>query len=198
MLFEERRISLIAGKHPVSAGEEGLVVVPDGLVPAEGVVSLPRLEGPHIPGLPSDSRGFIRTDPYGRVVGLDGVYAAGDVTTFPVKQGGMAAEQADVVAESVAAGAGAPVTPRPFEPVLRGLLLTGATPRYLRADIGGGHGETSEASIAPLWWPPSKIVGQRLAPFLAARSADTVPQAPPRGPAIEVEVDVRDPAVRTI
>jgi sulfide:quinone oxidoreductase len=42
------------------------------------------------------------------------VYAAGDITAFPVKQGGIAAEQADAVAEMLASEAGADVTPAPF------------------------------------------------------------------------------------
>ena len=51
--------------------------------------------------------------------GLAGVYAAGDGAAFPIKQGGLAAQQADAVAESIAAAVGARVTPEPFRPVLR-------------------------------------------------------------------------------
>ena len=43
---------------------------------------------------------------------LAGVYAAGDGTAFPIKQGGLATQQADAVAETIAAAAGAPVEPR--------------------------------------------------------------------------------------
>ena len=38
--------------------------------------------------------------------GLDGVYAAGDATWYPIKQGGLAAQQADVVATAIAAAVG--------------------------------------------------------------------------------------------
>ena len=99
--------------------------------------------------------------------GLRDVYAAGDLTAFPIKQGGLAAQQADAAAEAIAAHAGAPLDPRPFSPVLRALLLTGKTPVYMRVELGGGHGETSTAADEPLWWPPGKIVGRYLAPFLA-------------------------------
>jgi sulfide:quinone oxidoreductase len=53
------------------------------------------------------------------------------LTQFPLKQGGIATQQADVAAASIAAHAGADIEPHPFRPVLRGLLLTGMTPRYL-------------------------------------------------------------------
>ncbi len=99
--------------------------------------------------------------------GLADVYAAGDITDFPVKQGGLATQQADAVAEAIAARAGADVTPRPFEPVLRGLVLTGETPRYLRAELKRGLGGRSAVDDEPLWWPAGKIAGLYLGPYLA-------------------------------
>ena len=70
------------------------------------------------------------------------------------------------MAAAIAARAGAPVEPAPFRPVLRGLLLTGLFPRYLRAEPGTG---VSTIDTEALWWPPAKIVGRYLAPFLAQR-----------------------------
>ena len=61
-------------------------------------------------------------DLHGRVRGLEDVYAAGDATTCPIKQGGVAAQQADAAAEAIAARLGRDLDPRPFRPVLRGLL----------------------------------------------------------------------------
>ena len=58
------------------------------------------------------------------------MYAAGDAVDFPVKQGGLAAQQADTVAEHVAASYGASVEPSPFRPALRGMLFTGGEPLY--------------------------------------------------------------------
>jgi sulfide:quinone oxidoreductase len=104
------------------------------------------------------------------VRGLDHVYAAGDTTNFPLKQGGLAAQQADAVAEAIAASAGAGVEPRPFRPVLRSVLLTGAEPRYLHADISGCSGDDSLISSEPLWWPPRKLVAPYLAPYLSSRT----------------------------
>ena len=101
---------------------------------ADRVITLPQLEGPGLPGLPHDDNGFIPVDTHGRVRGVVDVYAAGDVTSFALKQGGLAAQQADAVAETIAAGLGLPISPKPFSPVLRGLLLTGGAPLYMRAE----------------------------------------------------------------
>jgi sulfide:quinone oxidoreductase len=163
-LLETRGIGLHTNATPVVFRDGALIVVPGRAIRTCRVVTLPVPDGRRIPGLPSDGRGFLRTDPYGRVEGRDDVYAAGDITAFPLKQGGIATQQADAAAESIAELAGAPVTPRPFRPVLRGLLLTGLSPRFLAAGLLDG---SSEVATEPLWWPPAKIVGRHLAPFLA-------------------------------
>lgn len=129
------------------------------------VISLPTLDGPDLPGVPSDPSGFIPTDLHGRVPGLPGVYAAGDGTAFPIKQGGIATQQADAVAESIAAAVGAAVEPVPFRPVLRALLLTGGDTRFLLHGVAGGDGEGAVATHA-LWRPPAKIVSRYLTPYL--------------------------------
>ena len=107
------------------------------------------------------------------------MFAAGDATTFPVKQGGLAAQQADAVAEAIAASAGEDIDPQPFRPILRGVLLTGGPARYLRADISGAGGDDSILSEEALWWPPNKLSGRYLAPYLSSQlgeAADVMPQ----------------------
>jgi sulfide:quinone oxidoreductase len=189
-LLSEHGISLHTGCHPARYEAGRLELVPERTLLVERVVALPRLEGLQILGIPQDADGFVATDLSGRVRGLASVYAAGDITQFPIKQGGIAAQQADAVAEAIAARAGAPVQPHPFRPVLRGLLLTGGTPRYLRSETQGGHGDTSTISGDALWWPPSKIVGHYLAPFLAAHAGfELKPPAEQTG-ALEIEVDL--------
>jgi CBS domain-containing protein len=128
------------------------------------------------------------TDPNGRVDGLEDIYGAGDITSFPVKQGGIATQQADAAAESIAAAAGARIHPEPFRPILRGLLLTGSAPRFLRRDVAGGG--VGAATSEPLWWPPTKLVGRRLAPLLAelAATKHVDPPAPPDAVRIDVEL----------
>jgi sulfide:quinone oxidoreductase len=144
-----------------------LELVTGSSLPAERVVALPHLEGSQILGIPQDADGFIATDSSGRVEGLSRVYAAGDITQFPIKQGGIGAQQADALAELIAARAGAPVIPERFRPVLRSLLLTGGAPLYLRSEPTRGRGDAGTVSTEPLWWPPAKIAGRHLAPFLA-------------------------------
>ncbi|HTU79908.1 MAG TPA: FAD-dependent oxidoreductase [Solirubrobacteraceae bacterium] len=130
------------------------------------IVALPELYGPELRGLPLSEHGFLRVDKHCRLVQADDVYAAGDATEFAVKFGGIAAQQADTLAEAIAAQAGAPLTPKPFHPVIHGVLLTGDAPRYLTARITGGHGFSSEISETASWAPPSKIAAKYLAPYL--------------------------------
>jgi sulfide:quinone oxidoreductase len=137
--------------------------------PIDRVVALPLIRGPKLDGVPAEREyGFIPVDRHGRVEDLEDVYAAGDATDFPIKQGGLAAQQADVVAEHIAARHGVAVDPAPFTPVLRGMLLTSGPPRFLSAGLGADEREDSASSM-PLWWPPTKIAGQHLAPYLLER-----------------------------
>ena len=138
------------------------------------VVALPELVGPHLRGLPCADHGFIPTDHYGRVGGEERVFAAGDATDFAVKHGGLAAQQADVVARGVAALAGAPVSPQPFRPKLEGLLLTGGVPRFLSARLVGGHAFGSEVLADWPRAPQPKIVAAHLNDLLDPR------RVPPR------------------
>ena len=112
-------------------------------------------------------------DEHSQVTGLKDVYAAGDGTIFPVKQGGIATQQADAAAEAIAAQMGAAVTPSPIRPTLRGVLLNGIAQTYLLAQIARTTGDSFETAANPLWWPPSKIAGHYLAPYLAGHNPFT-------------------------
>ena len=131
------------------------------------VMTLPRLLGPHLRGVPCVSEGFIPVDVHGRIRGTRREFAAGDGTDCAVRHGGMAAQQADAAARSIAALAGAPVQPSPARPVIHGLLATGEEPRYLSARIVGGHGLESELSRVPSWSPAEKLEATYLAAALA-------------------------------
>jgi hypothetical protein len=51
---------------------------------------------------------------------------------------------------------------------------------------------TSVVDTEPLWWPPAKIVGRHLAPFLAAQlglTASPPEDAKSRAVAVEIELD---------
>ena len=59
------------------------------------------------------------------------------------------------------------MSPTPFKPVLRGLMLTGRRPAFMRAELTGGHGDTSVVDSNPLWWPSGKVAARYLGPYLA-------------------------------
>jgi sulfide:quinone oxidoreductase len=143
----------------------GRLVLADGdPLLATSVVALPRFSGPAVCGLGlrQDDDGFVTVDDRGRVPGAEGVYAAGDMTADPMRQGSLAAQQAVAVAHSIAFAMGARVEPRPYARELHGVLLTGDTPLYLRADR-----HPIEAPDA-FWWPSHKIVSRYLGPYLAS------------------------------
>jgi sulfide:quinone oxidoreductase len=188
-LFEQAGVtvhtsSLVVGRHPgwldLAPGDRG--------IPADRIVIEPRLVGPRIRGIPRGRDGFLPTDRHGRLPGCSGVFAAGDATAFPIKQGGIAAQQADAVAEAIAAVVGVDIDPQPFQPVLRGVLLTGAASRYLRADISGGAGDDSTISTEPLWWPPNKLCARYLAPYLSRQTDDGADVMPQQQGGIPVEI----------
>lgn len=164
------RVGLRTGAYACRCEPGVLGLVPEAELAADRTVTLATAAPPSIGGLPADPQGFLGTDRHGRVRGLDGIYAAGDVTAFPLKQGGIAAQQADAAAEHIAAAAGALVTPRPFRAVLRGMLLTGDRAAYLRSEVAGGRGGPDVVDIEPLWWPPAKIVARYLGPYLAEQA----------------------------
>lgn len=171
-LLTEQGIEVLTGTHPVKFERGSLSIVPGGEIEADAVIALPRMEGRRIDGLPYDPSGFIPVDDHARVPGPSHTFAVGDVTNFPVKQGGIATQQADVAAEAIAAELGRDAEANSLDPVLRGVLWTGVKPRYLFGWLAGGHGETSVASERPPWPVdnPSKLIGRYLTPFLAELS----------------------------
>jgi sulfide:quinone oxidoreductase len=179
-LLDESGVTLHTSSYGVPNPPGWLDISPgDRSLAVDRIITEPRLVGPRLRGIPCGRDGFIHTDPHGRVPGLDDVFAAGDATAFPVKQGGLAAQQADAVAEAIAASAGADIDPQPFRPILRGTLLTGGRARYLRADISGAARDDSLVSGDALWWPPNKLCGRYLAPYLSSQTgaaADVMPQ----------------------
>lgn len=167
-LLDDRHIAVHTGAYPVAVYPNQLMLIPHATLPADRVVCIPAARGVPIPGLPHDQEGFLTTDQLGQVHGVQDVYAAGDITAYPIKQGGIAAQQADMVAHAIAKRAGAPLDePPPLRPVLRGLLITGGEPHYLLADPTGGRGQTAASSTEPLWWPGGKIAAHHLGPYLA-------------------------------
>jgi sulfide:quinone oxidoreductase len=130
------------------------------------IVSLPELYGPHVRGLPGAENGFIPVDTYCRVRGVPRVFAAGDATDFPIKHGGIAAQQAVAAAQSIAALAGANVRPSRFHARLEGLLVTGAEPYHLSAWLTGGQPFGSELTTETTSTPTPKVAARHLVAYL--------------------------------
>jgi sulfide:quinone oxidoreductase len=188
-MLSARKIAVRISTRASEEGEGVLVLHPgDERIEVAHLVSLPLLEGPAIRGLPADDGGFIPIDEYARVKGVSDVYAAGDGTNFPIKQGGIGTQQADAAAEHIAARLGADLEPKPFHPVLRGMLLTGGESLNLKHSLTGGEGEGA-ASSDYLWWPPQKVSGRYLAPYLAGETV----QEEIEPPAVPLEVEVSLP-----
>jgi sulfide:quinone oxidoreductase len=190
-LLARHGIDVITSADAVAA-HDGTLELSDGRrLDAEHVVALPRVLGRRIEGIPRDGEDFIPIDGHARVEGLAHVYAAGDVANFPFKHGGLAAQQADAAAEAMLAELGLPIAPRPFDPVIQGVLFTDSEPAYLQAPLAQGAGAPSDPRAYSLWWPPSKIAGRHLSPYLAIRmGAPRTPEVRPES--ISVSVDVRD------
>lgn len=164
-LLDGAGVAFVGGRYVREDDKARLTTIP-GDEPLRGrVVALPRIEGPRLPGLPCDEHGFLPVDDHGRVIGVFGVLAAGDGTTFPVKQGGLACQMADAVAEQIAAVAGASIEPRPFRPILRGRVLTGQGAHLIEHALHGGAGEGPPAEPQP-WSATRKVEGRYLSPWL--------------------------------
>lgn len=159
--------SRIGGELVLASGER---------VDADRVVTMAALSGPEVPGLPATPLGFLPVETDGRVPHTEGVLGAGDATDFPVKQGGVACQQADTAAATAAIMLGHPVDPIPFEPRLRGQVWSGADTRFIRSDLAGGRDESDGvvSEHEPLWWPPGKVAGRHLTAALEGARGDLV------------------------
>ena len=147
----------------------GHVVFGDHELTVDRIVTLPRVVGPAIAGLPAGPDWFLPIDCYCRVPDTEGrVFAAGDVTQSPIKHGGLGAQQADTAAEGIAHVLGMAPRPDPLAPIIRGSLFTGDKRLYLSARVEGALGWTSEVHEHPPWPLDSKIVAAELGPRLEA------------------------------
>ena len=80
--------SVIAGARTDLLRRRGACAsTPARTIETDAVISLPRLEGRRIEGIPHDEDGFVAIDEHGSVVGLERVYAAGDVSSLFLQAG---------------------------------------------------------------------------------------------------------------
>jgi len=176
-LLASRRIEVVTSAYCEIPRVQMVVVHPRGrTIAADRVIALRQLRGPALDGLPQDGGGFIPVDEYGQVRGVERVWAAGDATDTPIKQGVVAAQLADTVAQGIAQLAGAPLRVSPFAPVLEGLLMTGGTPRYLlhRPASGAAVEESAFSEVARGAGLP-KIAARYLEPELRPAGSHAMP-----------------------
>jgi sulfide:quinone oxidoreductase len=181
-VLEDGGVRFLRASVAAEVGRDGSLLLRGGAsVDADRVVALPELRGRRITGVPANHSGFVPVDTLGQVEGLQNVYAAGDLTTFPIKQGGLAAQQADVVAQTLAEHLGAPVKQVRAPHVLRARLVGGDQPLFLRTEFDwSGHpttatlertGDERKASTA-------KVLGRYLVPYLETH--EPLSEAPAR------------------
>ncbi|MBK5233999.1 MAG: FAD-dependent oxidoreductase [Thermoleophilia bacterium] len=168
-MLEESSVDLVSETTPTEFAN-GLLETSGDSIPADVVLTLPRLIGRRIDGLPFDDDGFLPVNELGLVQGCDREYAAGDVISYPIKFGGAATEQADVVASAIAAKAWDAPEPEPFVPNLRATLLTAEGPVPL-----GPQGSGSDQPGTEPWTTAQKVRGKFLTPVLTAAAAQKKP-----------------------
>jgi sulfide:quinone oxidoreductase len=172
-LLEDRRVRFLGGAVAKSVHRDGSLTLADGrAIAADRVVALPELRGRRFTGVPASRSGFVPVDAAGRVEGLQGVYAAGDMTTFPIKQGGLAAQQADTVAHAITAALGIRVKQVRAPRVLQARLLGGERPVFLRTEFDWAGQPTSAKLVRAddeRAAKAAKVLGRYLVPYLETR-----------------------------
>ncbi len=172
-LLADEEIDVIAGADAEYSSGKVIVNGGERELSFDRVASVPKLTGPAITGLPADPDGFLPVTADSQVSGANGVYAAGDATTFPVKFGGIAAQQAEAAATSIAALAGAQADLAAFDGVVHGILVGSGTPRrlYFSARFEDGGVRDSRVSDTPTWSTEAKVSARHLGPYLDERWA---------------------------
>lgn len=94
-LLDESGLTLHASAYGTPGHSGWLDITPgDRRISVDRIVTLPRLVGPHLRGIACDHDASSPPTLTAASLGLDGAFAARDATSFPVKQGGLAARGA--------------------------------------------------------------------------------------------------------
>lgn len=167
-------VDLITSTRSRTFADGKVTTITGEVIEVDRAVALPYLVGRRIPGLPHDANGFLPTDASGLVDHTDAIYAAGDITDFPVKQGSIAAQQADSIVSSLASRFGRECEPRPFKPRLHAILLSDRGKTFIRAPDDGGPHRGADVSDEPLWEDAEKIFSRHLSQRMRRlRAAET-------------------------
>lgn len=181
-LLEAAGVALYSGTSASMTGPGHLTLGASGieLLP-QRTVTLQRITGPDVPGIPGDARHrFLDIDQHCRVRNAGGrIFAAGDATHSAIKHGGLSAQQADTAAAGIAHLAGLGPPAKRLYPVLRCALHTGSGPLYLTADLIAGQGWNARIDEEPPWDPEHKIVAAELSSYLDGLAAAGGAPPPP-------------------
>jgi sulfide:quinone oxidoreductase len=169
-LLDEHGVRFRGGAVASCVHRDGSIALADGeMIQADRVVALPELRGRRFTGVPASRSGFVPVDASGRVDALEDVYAAGDLTTCPIKQGGLAAQQADAVAQTIAASLGIPVKQIRAPHVLNTRMVAGEMAVFLRTELDW-RGQPTRATQVRLndehTAKAAKVLGRYLLPYL--------------------------------
>jgi sulfide:quinone oxidoreductase len=169
-LLDEHGVRFVGGAVASRVQRDGLIALADGeMIEADRVVALPELRGRRLSGVPATRSGFVPVDASGRVEALEDVYAAGDLTTCPIKQGGLAAQQADVVVQTIAASLGIPVKQVRAPRALDTRMLAGDRVLSLRTEFDWA-GQPARATLVRAndeqTAKAAKVLGRYLLPYL--------------------------------
>lgn len=172
-LLEEHDVRFVGGAVASRVQRDGSVALTDGeMIQADRVVALPELRGRRFTGVPANPSGFVPVNASGRVEALEDVYAAGDLTTCPIKQGGLAAQQADVVVQTIVASLGMPVKQFRAPQVLNTRMLAGERVVFLRTEFDW-TGQPARATVVRAddehTAKAAKVLGRYLLPYLETR-----------------------------
>jgi sulfide:quinone oxidoreductase len=174
--LRERGVGFVGDVAAQSVQRDGSLLLRSGRsLAADAVIAGPQLRGRWITGVPADKWGFVPVETDGRVIGMPHVYAAGDVSDYPVKQAGLATQQADVVADRIARSFGVTGPAREIQRVLRARLVGGDQPLYLRAELdaeGQATGRAQARAASPEEAALPKVFARHLTPYLADREPD--------------------------
>ena len=170
-LLAARDVRFVGNSVPRAVLRDGTLQLRSGNeVAADKVVAAPQLRGRWITGIPADWWGFIEVDGDGRVAGIPDVYAAGDITNFPVKQAGLATQHGDLVADAIARQFGIAPPERRSQRLLQARLVGAPDPIYLRAELDAS-GRATLATLARVATEDEsaqpKVFSHLLSPYLA-------------------------------
>jgi sulfide:quinone oxidoreductase len=168
-VFKQRGVQFVGSAAARSVERGGSLALRSGvLIEADRVVAVPQLRGQWITGVPASWWGFVPTDAAGRVDDLPGVYAAGDVTSFPIKQAGLATQQADRIASQIAAEVGVAAAGSAERQILQARLLGGDNPLFLRTELDT-EGRTAGVTLVREEPPGgAKVLARHLTEYLDA------------------------------